>query len=143
MNRAEQACQAVGGRTVLGAEIAHGLDLIQAIRRGFPVGAVQYLLDNGQLSLSELDHAVMPRKTWSNRKRVGTLTAEQSDRLLRVARILALAEEVFADRAKGQAWLRRPTASCRGERPIDLLDTEQGVREVETLLGRIAHGIAA
>jgi uncharacterized protein (DUF2384 family) len=30
-----------------------------------------------------------------------------------------------------------------GERPLDLLDTDEGAREVETLLGRISHGIAA
>lgn len=30
-----------------------------------------------------------------------------------------------------------------GERPFDLLDTAEGARAVETLLGRIAYGIAA
>ncbi|WP_377315285.1 antitoxin Xre/MbcA/ParS toxin-binding domain-containing protein [Phaeospirillum tilakii] len=54
-----------------------------------------------------------------------------------------LAEQTFADPAKGRAWLLRTTASLGGRRPLDLLDTEEGAREVETLLGRIAHGIAA
>ncbi|MBB4268009.1 type II RES/Xre toxin-antitoxin system antitoxin [Roseospira visakhapatnamensis] len=143
MNIAVQAFQVVGGGAVLGVEIAHGLDLVRAVRRGFPVQAVQHVLDDGRLTLAELDHVVMPRKTWSNRKRVGTLTAEQSDRLIRVARVMALAEDTFADRSKAHAWLRRPTTTLGGERPLDLLDTEEGAREVETVLGRIAHGIAA
>jgi len=142
MNTAVQAFQVVGGREVLGIEISHGMDLVRAVRRGFPAQAVQHLLDNGRLTLAELDHVVMPRKTWSNRKRSGTLTSEQSDRLIRVARVLALAEETFADRSKGHDWLRRATTSLGGERPLDLLDTEEGAREVETVLGRIAHGIA-
>ena len=77
------------------------------------------------------------------RRKVGTLTAEQSDRLLRVARVLAAAEETFGNRDNAAAWLRRPTQVLAGESPIDLLDTDEGAREVETLLGRIGHGIAA
>ena len=92
---------------------------------------------------AELDKVVLPRKTLANRRKVGTLTAEQSDRLLRVARVVAMAEETFGNQQKAAAWLRRPTSPLAGERPLDLLDTDEGAREVETLLGRIAHGIAA
>lgn len=133
----------VGGESVLGCDVRHGLDLVRAVREGFPVRAVQHLLDSGRLTLGEIDRVVMPRKTLANRRKVGTLTAEQSDRLLRVARVLAIAEDTFGDAGKAGAWLRRPTAPLGGERPLDLLDTDEGAREVETLLGRIAHGIAA
>lgn len=74
---------------------------------------------------------------------MGTLTPEQSDRLVRVARVLAAAEETFGSREKAGAWLCRPTVALGGERPLHLLDTDEGARRVETLLGRIAHGIAA
>ena len=70
-------------------------------------------------------------------------TAEQSDRLLRVARVLAIAEETFGNREKAGIWLRRPTQALTGEMPFALLDTNEGARAVETLLGYIAHGIAA
>ncbi len=62
---------------------------------------------------------------------------------MRVVRLLALAEETFGNQDKAHAWLRRPTCALADERPLDLLDTEEGGRAVETLLGRIAHGIAA
>ncbi|MBS0562365.1 MAG: DUF2384 domain-containing protein, partial [Proteobacteria bacterium] len=78
-----------------------------------------------------------------NRRKAGTLTPEQSDRILRLARILAAAEETFGAQDKAARWLRRPTAPLGGEAPLDRLDTDQGAREVENLLGRIAHGIAA
>lgn len=143
MDTAAQAYEVVGGRDVLGFELAHGLDLVRAVRRGFPANALQYVLDSGRLTLAEVDRVVMPRKTWSNRRREGSLTAEQSDRLIRVARVLAIAEETFANSGKAHAWLRRPTEILGGERPLDLLDTEEGAREVALLLGRIAHGIAA
>jgi putative toxin-antitoxin system antitoxin component (TIGR02293 family) len=84
---------------------------------------------------------VLPRKTLANRKKVGALTSEQSGRLLRVARAIAAAEETFGDREKAGAWLRRGTTALEGEAPLDLLDTEEGAREVETLLTRIGHGL--
>lgn len=117
--------------------------LVQVIRNGFPARTVEYIVDSGRLNMVEVNRVVLPRKTWSNRKKVGTLTSEQSDRLLRVARTIALAEEVFGQEKKADIWLRRPTTALGGERPLDLLDTEEGAREVETLLTRIAHGIAA
>jgi putative toxin-antitoxin system antitoxin component (TIGR02293 family) len=67
----------------------------------------------------------------------------ESDRAVRVASLTALAEETFANRAKAQAWLRRPTTALGGKRPIDLLDSEPGARVVEQLLYRIGYGIAA
>jgi hypothetical protein len=51
------------------------------------------------------------------------LTPEQSDRLVRVARVLAAAEETFGNREKAGTWLRRPTTALAGERPLELLDT--------------------
>jgi putative toxin-antitoxin system antitoxin component (TIGR02293 family) len=86
---------------------------------------------------------VLPRRTLANRRKAGVLTANQSDRLIRAARVLAGAEETFGSPEKAGLWLRRATSALAGERPLDLLDTEEGAREVETLLGRISHGIAA
>ena len=111
--------------------------------RALPVGAVQSLLDSGRLSAAELDSIVLPRKTLAHRRKLGTLTPEQSDRLVRVARILALAEETFGNPDKAGVWLRRPTALLGGEAPLQWLDTDEGARAVENVLGRIAHGIAA
>jgi len=132
----------VGGPGMMGAGTGP-LALMQLVRRGLPVGAVQALLDSGRLSLAELDRVVLPRKTLAHRRKLGLLTPEQSDRLMRLARLLVAAEETFGSQEKAGIWLRRPTDALDGETPLDLLDTDEGAREVETLLGRIAHGIAA
>jgi putative toxin-antitoxin system antitoxin component (TIGR02293 family) len=140
---ANRTVRIVGGKAVIGRSIRDGIDLAHAVRRGLPVSAVEHLLATGRLTMAEVDKVVLPRKTLANRRKVGTLTAEQSDRLVRVARMLAMAEETFGNRDKAAAWLRRPTTALAGERPLALLDTDEGAREVETLLGRIGHGIAA
>jgi putative toxin-antitoxin system antitoxin component (TIGR02293 family) len=133
----------VGGAAVVGGPLEAGIDLVRLIRRGLPVGTVQFILDSGRLTLAELDRVVLPRKTLAHRRKLGTLTPEQSDRLVRVARVLADAEETFGSREKAAAWLRCPSAALGGEHPLQLLDTDEGAREVEALLGRIGHGIAA
>lgn len=119
------------------------LKLAQVIRQGLPVSAVDYLVRIGKLTSAEVDKVVIPRKTLAHRRDLGTLTSDQSDRFVRVARIITLAEETFANEEKAAKWLRRPTTALTHETPLSLLDTEQGAREVEALLTRIAHGIAA
>lgn len=57
------------------------------------------------------------------------------------ARILAMADEVFEDRRKAHRWLRKPNGALGSQIPLALLDTEEGGRVVEAVLGRIAHGI--
>jgi putative toxin-antitoxin system antitoxin component (TIGR02293 family) len=143
MTESATTLEIVGGAAIVGDNVTAGMGMVRLVRRGLPIGAVQYVLDTGRLTLAELDRIVLPRKTLANRRKLGTLTPEQSDRLVRVARVLAAAEETFGDRAKAGTWLRRPTSGLAGERPLDLLDTDEGARAVETLLGRIGHGIPA
>jgi len=57
------------------------------------------------------------------------------------AEIVLLANETFGDAAKGSHWLRTPNRVLGGQAPFDLLDTDAGVKQVETLLGRIAYGV--
>jgi len=66
---------------------------------------------------------------------------EQSDIVMRLARIQALADEVLGRRDEARAWLREPNGALGGQLPLALLDTEEGGRQVEAVLGRIAHGI--
>jgi len=117
--------------------------LIAAIRAGLPVSVVDDALASGRVTAAEIDRLAIPRKTLAHRRAKGRLTPDQSDRLVRILRVVAEAEATFDDRTRAGLWLRRPTTALGGEAPIDLLDTEVGARQVETLLGRIAHGIAA
>ena len=49
--------------------------------------------------------------------------------------------ETLGDEEKAAAWLKTPNRALRGARPLDQLDTDPGVREVESVLGRIAYGV--
>lgn len=53
------------------------------------------------------------------------------------ASIRELANRVFADPAQAQEWLNRPSVQLGGRTPLEMLDSESGVRRVEELLAQI------
>ena len=64
-----------------------------------------------------------------------------AERALRLARMQALAEYVLEDATAGRQWLATPQPGLAGRVPNELLSSEFGAREVETLLNRIEHGV--
>jgi putative toxin-antitoxin system antitoxin component (TIGR02293 family) len=113
------------------------------VREGLSLDVVDQALADGRISAAELDRLALSRKTLAHRRGLGSLTPDQSDRLLRLLRIIEEAETTFGDRTKAHTWLRRPSTLLDGEAPLDRLDTDIGTRQVEAILGRIAHGLAA
>ena len=113
------------------------------VREGLPLSVIDQAIADGRITAVELDRLALSRKTLAHRRILGSLTPDQSDRLSRLLRIIEDAEATFGDRAKAHMWLRRPSAFLDGEAPLDRLDTDIGTRQVEAILGRIAHGLAA
>jgi putative toxin-antitoxin system antitoxin component (TIGR02293 family) len=113
------------------------------VREGLPVGVVDQAVTSGRVTLAEIDRLVLPRKTLDHRRKLGTLTPDQSDRISRLLRVVEEAEAMFGDADKAHRWLRRPSTLLDNEAPLDRLDTDIGTRQVEAILGRIAHGVAA
>lgn len=67
------------------------------------------------------------------------LTATESDRVLRIARVAGEAERVFGNEEKAKRWLSKSNAVL-GATPLELLATDAGAREVEAELTRIDWG---
>jgi putative toxin-antitoxin system antitoxin component (TIGR02293 family) len=79
-------------------------------------------------------------RTAQRRKEQGALTAEESDRLARVARVTQRAVDAFGDEDQARAWLQRPNRALRGALPLELLGTDAGAELVSDELGRIEYG---
>lgn len=126
----------------LDTEIRSDLDFLAAVQHGLPPSAVDALVSAGILSSTEASTLVVPRRTLAHRKQKGQrLTADESDRLARIARISALTEETFQNAEKAARWLRKPNRALGGVIPLELLRTGEGGRVVQETLGQIAHGI--
>ena len=118
-------------------------DLLQCVEQRLPVHVLSALTRHG-LSDDEIYRLVIPRRTLAHRKaKKEPLTQEESDRAVRLARIISLAEKVFADKEKALQWLHKPKKRFQGRVPIALLITESGARLVEEMLYQIDHGIFA
>lgn len=72
-----------------------------------------------------------------------TSPRDQSASVIRTLEIKTLADRVFGDEQKAEAWLQRPNSELSGQRPGDLLKDELGVAVVREMLERIDHGIFA
>jgi putative toxin-antitoxin system antitoxin component (TIGR02293 family) len=63
-------------------------------------------------------------------KRRIRLRPDQSDRLVRIARILDFAEDSIGAQTPALEWLSTPSRALSGARPIEELDTDAGAKRV-------------
>ena len=57
--------------------------------------------------------------------------------------IVKIATDAFDDEQLAQAWLQEPNIRTGGRAPIELIDTQDGFRAVETVLNQIKYSIFA
>lgn len=128
----------------LGLSPADPLTLDRAVRQGLSYRAVERLADEIEVPLPELCNLIqVPSRTLLRRKSEGRLHPDESDRLMRLLRILGRALELFEGDAVGaRAWLGRPLAALGGATPLHLAMTDIGAQEVDALIGRLEHGVA-
>ena|SRR5438309_11357279 len=140
-NELQAITKELGGRRALGRVLADDSDLRDAIREGFPPGVVKELMAASGLTLKELADALdLSMRSLQRRQRSGRLARFESDRLYRLARIIALAQQHLGGRDRAIHWLKRGNRALGGIAPIAAMDTELGARQVENVLGRIAYG---
>ncbi len=135
--------EVLGGRRILGRQVRTLKDLAEIVRKGLPADALAVLGARLELNNIALSGKVgIPARTLSRRfSQHSRLTAAESDRAVRMARVYATAVEMIGNAAKAAAWLRTPNRALGGGLPIDQLDTDLGAKEVENILGRIAYGV--
>lgn len=133
----------LGGEAVLGRPVKKSGALAALVREGLPVKALLLLAERLDMRQAEISEKIgIPKRTLTRRlTQHSRLTAAESDRAVRLAQVYSTAAETLGDGDKAAAWLKTPNRALRGGRPLDQLDTDPGVREVEDLLGRIAYGV--
>ncbi len=141
VNELQAVVGELGGEQTLGRALSSERDMREAIRQGFPPAVVEELMRASGLTLKELASALdLSPRSLQRRRRAGRLARYESDRLYRLARIVALADEFLGDHERAIRWLKRPNRALGGIPPIAAIDTELGARQVENILGRIAYG---
>jgi putative toxin-antitoxin system antitoxin component (TIGR02293 family) len=113
------------------------------ILAGLDFGAVDNVKAHAALTDAELARLLGMGEATLRRARASraTLDAATSDRLYRLSKLVAVAEEALEGADNALQWLRRPQPALAGAVPLDLLVTQAGADEVETLLRRIDFGV--
>jgi putative toxin-antitoxin system antitoxin component (TIGR02293 family) len=131
----------LGGEPILGRVLRTDTDLQAAIREGFPQAVIKEVMLSAGITLKELAASLdLSARSLQRRRREGRLARFESDRIYRLARIVALAKHYLGDDATATQWLKRPNRALGGKIPLEFIDTEPGARTVENVLGRIAYG---
>ena len=126
----------------LGVEWAGTEELIDQIKSGLEVDTFGRLQTALGITAAELAAVIgLPPRTLARRKKQGRLSPEESERLVRVARLFEMAADVLGSGEEARRWMKAPRPALGDRTPLERADTELGAREVEDLLGRIAHGV--
>jgi putative toxin-antitoxin system antitoxin component (TIGR02293 family) len=116
-------------------------EILRIVEERLAASVIKRLLGLG-LERAEIDATVIPSRTLQHRRsRRERLTLEESDRVLRLVRVLSTAETVYGNRERALGWLRRPHPRLDGRSPISLVKTDTGSRIVEELLTQIDEGM--
>jgi putative toxin-antitoxin system antitoxin component (TIGR02293 family) len=139
--------QHLGGKRVVGKSAWKStLDLHHSIVSGLPVGCVIYFKKHTGLSNINMSKALgVSEKTfirWQDDPEK-LLDPVFSDRLVRTAKVMGLAEEVLEDAKNARAWLSKAQSALGNEIPQELLRTDIGAKQVEDVLLRMEHGYLA
>jgi len=141
VNELNAVVEELGGKAALGRTLTTEAELRSAIREGFPKEVVDSVMDSAGLTLKDLSRSLgLSPRSLQRRGHQGRLARHESDRVYRLARVVALARHYIGDKDSAARWLKRPNRALGGSVPLELMDTEPGARAVENVLGRIAYG---
>lgn len=132
----------LGGRAVLRRRVRSLADLQRLVMEGLPVRALDCTAEyvgGSRGATARLKDRLVPPATRKRRK--GLLKASESERVERLARVMALAEEVWEGREAAREFLSTPHPLLDGRTPLDLAESELGARRVEELLSRLEFSL--
>ena len=117
--------------------------IVEKIKKGLPYSAIDRLQKNTGFTIAQImDLVQIAPRTLARRKGEGRFTPDESDRLIRAARVYARALDLFdGDPSRATEWLSRAARAFGGVTPLEMARTEVGAQEVEHLIGRLEHGV--
>ena len=117
--------------------------MIEAIKSGLPISTFSHFRQKMDLSEGALSSTMnISKRTLTRRKKEGRLSAAESEKLVRLAKLFDQATRVFgSDEVLSAQWFKAPARGLGGRTPLEMAETEMGAQEVNALLVRIEHGV--
>ncbi len=119
-------------------------DFINCIREGVPKKALDNLISVTGINAVEMAGIIRTSdrtlRRYSPKQR---LNAEQSERVIELAKVYSRGEEVFGNLDNFKEWMNSTVMALGNKKPKEFLDTSLGIEMLMDELGRIEHGIFA
>lgn len=117
--------------------------VVKAVKKGFAWKSFERFIKNIGLPMETIADIIgIPKRTLARRKAEGRLKPDESDHLLRLARVFARSLHLFdGDAEAARLWLTDLNIALGNIAPLEYARTEVGAQEVEHLVGRIQHGV--
>jgi putative toxin-antitoxin system antitoxin component (TIGR02293 family) len=141
---AERIADVLGGEKVLKRDIRSLAELAAMVKHGLPKSALRVVLSHLQSdshTTSQLMDRLVPKATYKRRKSV--LSPAESERIERLARVIATAEYIWDDSEAARQFLQTPHPLLEQQTPCGAAMTEFGARQVEEILWKIFYGLPA
>jgi putative toxin-antitoxin system antitoxin component (TIGR02293 family) len=117
----------------------------EAVHQGFKPTVYRNIIDRAEISQNEF-HLVthIPVSTIKRRlKNKERFSTQESDVMYRLALLIKLATDLFANEKRAQEWMRESVYGLEGKRPFDMVSTTVDFEVVTDLIGKIEHGVFA
>jgi putative toxin-antitoxin system antitoxin component (TIGR02293 family) len=144
MTQATHVGEILGGTRVLGSAVTSLLELSDAVERGLPKSTLRNVarrIFSDTADQRAMMHRIVPEATYKRRRE--RLSPAESERTERLARVVAMAEDVWQDRDQARHFLITPHPEIGGKTPLDAALTELGARQAEEIMTRIIYGLPA
>jgi putative toxin-antitoxin system antitoxin component (TIGR02293 family) len=136
------AFDVLGGKETLGKRAFTTTAALELVRHGLPYRSLESAVEHCGAQQAEITQVLqIPKRTLLRRKKEDRLLPAESDRLFRLARVVAHAIDVLESEEAAQRWLKKPNRALGGQVPLHLLDTDAGAGQVDDVLTRIDYGV--
>ncbi|WP_312457781.1 antitoxin Xre/MbcA/ParS toxin-binding domain-containing protein [Pseudescherichia sp.] len=127
---------------VAGLNNADGVALLGQINEGLDGKVASLIVDWAKITQNDLRKMSGIPSTTFSRSLKARFSADQSERLVRIIRVLDRAVELFeGDKDEAQKWLNEPNRALGWKVPAELMASETGAYEVMKLITRLEHGV--
>ena len=138
--------EVMGGSAAVHAPVRGLTDLRTEIKKGLRLEALHNTVEHvlrDPVECRRFLYRVVPEGSYKRRVKVGHLTPGESERVARLASVIALAEDVWGDSDDARQFLVTPHPELEDRPPLEVTVEEFGARHVEQILEGIRHGLPA
>ena len=146
MMQPQAVLEVMGGSAAVHAPVRGLTDLRTEIRKGLRLEALHKTVEHIFRDPAERRrflYRLVPEGSYKRRVKTGHLTPGESERVARLASVIALAEYVWDDAEAARQFLTTPHPELGDRPPIEVAVDDFGARHVEQILYGIMHGLPA